>query len=92
MAQALRVKQNIYRLSIDDPVQASEAQVLHMSGTNALGMVVNVAQRHWIAIRAFEGELWLLDSGDKPSLLTLNDVVGYVRAHCHAFLVEVLDH
>ena len=54
MAQALRVKHNIYRLNLDDPVQPAEEQVLRIFGDNVLGMIVNVEQAiGWLfALRA----------------------------------------
>ena len=91
MAQALRVKDNIYRLNLDDPVQPAEEQVLRIFGDNVFGMIVNVEQRHWVAVRIAGGHLWLLDSEQTPVLLNVLQLLDYVATYRHAFLVELID-
>ena len=91
MAQALRVKNNIYRLNVDDPVQPSEEHVQRIFANNVLGMVVNLEQVHWVAVRVVHNRIWLLDSCQVPVLHTLHAMAEYVREHRHAFLVELSD-
>ena len=90
MAQALRVKDNIYRLNLDDPVQPAEEQVMRIFGDNVLGMTVNVEQRHWVAVRIADGRLWLLDSEQAPVQLSVLQLLDYVATYRHAFLVELI--
>ena len=92
MAQALRVKNNIFRLNVDDPVQPSEEHVQRIFADNVLGMVVNLEQVHWVAARIVHNRIWLLDSCKVPVLRTLTAMVEYVREHRHAFLLELIDH
>ena len=78
MANALRVKHNMFRLDLDNPIQQTAASMNRLFEDNVQGVVVNLANLHWVAIRAIDGEVWLLDSQRRP--------VQFTRAQYHAFL------
>ena len=92
LAQALRVKNNLYRLNLDDPLQATEISLMRAHADNALGVVVNIANTHWVAIRVIEGVVWLLDSQSRPQHITFDEFLLFVRRHRNAFLLETIEH
>ena len=88
MAQAFRVKQNIYRLDLDDPVQPNEGHLHRLYTEDVLGLVVNKDQEHWVAVRIVDEQIWLLDSLCTPQAITFDELLNFVRAYRHAFLVK----
>jgi hypothetical protein len=66
-----------------EPLHVSPAQ---LESADVVGAVVNLrAERHWVAIRNFESELWLLDSQKAPELLSPVQYKLYVRRHRDAY-------
>ena len=75
MAHALRVKQNFFKLNVDDPIQDNDDSLHRIISPNVLGVVVNIKNNHWIAYRLVNDEIWLLDSEKRLSnKLSLNIV------------------
>ena len=66
-------------------------QPLHVDPTvlqsdDVAGAVVNLrVEKHWVALRFFEEEFWLLDSLREPKLLTPLEYRFYVRRHRDAY-------
>ena len=63
---------------------------MRIFGDNVLGMIVNVEQRHWVAVRIADGRLWLLDSEQAPVQLSVLQLLDYVATYRHTFLVELI--
>ena len=90
MATALRVKDNLYQFNVDAPLLGNDDDMMRIFTDYVRGVVVNLQQQHWVAVRVVAGDIWLLDSLTAPRLLTFDDLVRFVRTYRHAFLVETL--
>ena len=55
---------------------------------SSAGAIVNVDNKHWVALRWVQGSVWLLDSMDEPRQLTWNGYVYFVRLNRNAFRIE----
>ena len=59
-----------------------------LKSPDCAGAVVNIqAKHHWVAVRYFENELWLLDSQKEPELLSPAQYRLYIKRHRDAFPV-----
>ena len=90
MAQALRVKQNLYKLDLDNPLQPRQEDLLRIFEDDVMGVVVNKSQVHWFALKVLDQQIWLLDSVHDPRTLTFQSFLKCVQEpeHRNAFLVR----
>ncbi len=44
-----------------------------------VGAIVNIDDKHWVALKAVSGEIWLLDSQRKPRKLEEEEYIAYVN-------------
>ena len=56
----------------------------------AVGAIVNIEGRHWVALRWLQGSVWLLDSMDEPRQLTWTAYRHFIRLHRAAFRIDVV--
>ena len=49
-------------LDLDNPIKATSDSASRIFGPNALGVIVNLANVHWVSFKLYHGQLWLLDS------------------------------
>jgi len=57
-----------------------------LQSEDVAGAVVNLrAKKHWVALRYWENEFWLLDSQEEPKLLTPLEYRFYVKRHRDAY-------
>ena len=69
MAQALRVKQNLFKLGLDSSLkQTEEDNLQRIYGDDVVGVMINQLGAHWVAARVDDGGFWLLDSQPRPHL------------------------
>ena len=56
---------------------------------NCVGAVVNIRNRHWVALRSIDKQVWLLDS-QEPLPIQLSDAEykGFIRRHRNAFPIR----
>ena len=54
----------------------------------SVGSIVNIQNRHWVALRWLHGAVWLLDSQDVPRELNWQAYQHFVRLHRSAFRIE----
>ena len=87
MATALRVKQNIFKLDLDNPVQNSAVSRGRLYDASVVGMVVNEHNTHWTAVRYVEGRIWKLDSVHGIEQLTPQGYEAYLAIHRNKFAV-----
>jgi len=67
-----------------EPLSVNPAALL-----NCLGAVVNIQNAHWVALRWFGEQVWLLDSQQpQPVSLTWREYLDFVRAHKDAYCIE----
>ena len=87
MALALQItkeRKGRFRWGLE-PLHVNPAR---LESPDCAGAVVNLrAKRHWVAIRYFENEFWLLDSQKEPELLSPALYQLYVRRHRDAYPV-----
>ena len=88
MAQALRVKQNIFTLNLDRPLQPTQESLMRINQDNVHGVIVNKQQQHWVAFRILQDHLWFLDSQDKPKIVSFAWFLQYVEEYRQAFLIQ----
>jgi hypothetical protein len=56
----------------------------------AAGAIVNIENRHWVALRWEQGVVWLLDSmEERPRALTWTAYQHFVRLHRGAFRIDL---
>ena len=55
---------------------------------SSVGVIVNIDNKHWVALRWLQGAVWLLDSQDEPRKLTWNGYVHFVRLSRNAFRID----
>ena len=56
----------------------------------AAGALVNVANRHWVALRWVAEQVWLLDSTEaRPRPLSWTAYLHFVRIHRGAYRIDV---
>ena len=72
-----------------EPLHANP-DALHTS----VGAVVNIGNRHWVALRSIAGQIWRLDSQDPmPRLMTESSYRSYIDQNRGAFaLVSATTH
>ena len=62
---------------------------LHVNPTvirGCVGAVVNIRNRHWVALRCDAGHIWLLDSQEpEPQILSETEYKAIIRRHRNAF-------
>ena len=88
MAQALRVKLNIYKLDLDNPLQPKKKDLMRIFEDDVMGVVVNKSQEHWYAIKLLGQQIWRLDSTERPKTMTFQAFLDCIREHRNAFLVR----
>ena len=83
MTFALRQKNNLFVLDVDNPVQPEGDDPMRIYEDDVLGIVINKDQNHWMSFRVEAGQIWHLDSIHHPrrdtSQLSVN--VG-MPLHC----------
>jgi hypothetical protein len=55
---------------------------------SSVGAIVNIANKHWVALRFVQGSVWLLDSQDEPRQLKWDAFVYFIRLHRDAFRID----
>ena len=90
LAFALRHFGNAFALDLDRPILPDTAMPLEIFLDDVAGILVNVAQRHWVAVRVCLDDLWMLDSLTEPERLTLDQLRDFLRRHPSAFFVRRL--
>ena len=90
MAQALRIKDNLYKLDLDNPLQPREDNLLRIYADNVHGLVLNKLNRHWVAFRLVDGSFWRLDSQLQPEVVTLEHLSEQIARYRNAFLVYAI--
>ena len=56
---------------------------------NCVGAVVNIRNRHWVALRSIDKQVWLLDSQEPhPIRLTDAEYKGFISRHRNAFPIR----
>ena len=91
MCYALRQNENMYELDVNGPILPWNLQSLHrIENAETVGLVVNVEKRHWLALRFYRGQIWLLDSVlQDPKPLSFDEYVNFLREPNHrAFAVK----
>ena len=91
MAQALRVKGNLFMLVLDNPLRPTDDNVMEIYSADVKGVVVNVEQTHWVAFRLMDNGIWLLDSQLSPKWTTFEGMLTYISTYHNAFVVRVLN-
>ena len=91
MAYALRAKQNIYILDVDDPIRVNDPNdPLRIYAAEVRGIIVNIEESHWIAFRYLENQIWHLDSCHSPKTITYEDFVILIQEYEYAFVLRTL--
>ena len=75
-------------LDTHHPVESTLESARRVFGTTALGLIVNVANAHWVAFHAEGDQLWYLDSMAEPEAVSLEDTVACLSEHPQAFLIR----
>jgi hypothetical protein len=88
MAQALRVKHNLFRLDLDKPIQDDEDSLHRIFADSVLGVIVNIDNVHWVAIRVVADQLWLLDSEGRPQQMSFAEYRRFLQQYRNKFVVE----
>ena len=57
LATALRVKHNLFKLNLDNPIQNALGSLRRIFQPGVLGILVNQKNAHWIAYRAVDGQI-----------------------------------
>ncbi|CAK0884111.1 unnamed protein product [Prorocentrum cordatum] len=78
LAVALRMKQNLFRLNLDNPLQATPAGLLRLNAEAVSSAVINKDQSHWVALRVIDGDTWRLDSDAGASVLSVSDALEFL--------------
>ena len=55
---------------------------------SSVGAIVNIDNKHWVAVRWVQGSVWMLDSQDEPRQLSWNAYVYFVRLNRSAFRID----
>ncbi len=90
MAQALRVKNNLYMLDLDNPLRPNQDSMMRIFAEDVRGIVVNLDQRHWVAFRILDGNIWFLNSQGAPELKSFEQLCNYITEFRHAFLLRAV--
>ena len=88
MAAALRVKHNLFQLNLDNPIQNNRNSLHRIFSDDVLGIIVNINNRHWIAFRCVDGQIWKLDSEGKPKPTTFAEYAEFLKKHRNKFAVQ----
>jgi len=68
---------------------AMTLEPLHVNPTTlqtSIGAVVNIGNVHWVALRWFEGQVWLLDSREPPpKALSWDEYLSFIRRYRDAY-------
>ena len=70
---------------LDLKVLCKHPELVHRS----VGAIVNIDDAHWVAIKTFGGEIWLLDSLKAPERLSYNEYISYVNKHRAAYPIRL---
>ena len=87
LTMALRKKDNLYMMDVDRPLTPDKLEE-RISKSGFVGIVVNIDNIHWVAIRVVENEFWLLDSLKTPQNITPEMVKEYITENKNAFIVR----
>jgi hypothetical protein len=88
LAQAVTQTSMAKRDRVDYVLSLEPLCVNPSSIRSSVGAIVNVDNRHWVALRWVQGSVWLLDSMDEPRQLTWNGYVYFVRLNRNAFRID----
>ena len=86
MAYALRAKQNIYMLDLDNPIRVhSSDDPMRIYSPDVRGVIVNMNQCHWMAFRFLNDTIWHLDSPYSPRVSTYGGYTAFLKKYRNAF-------
>jgi hypothetical protein len=88
MATALRVKHNLFKLNLDDPIQDNIDSMHRIFSDLVLGVVVNIDNRHWIAYRCVDEQIWKLDSAKTPARKSFAEFQKELKKYRNKFAIE----
>ena len=88
MTFALRQKNNLFVLDVDNPVQPEGDDPMRIYEDDVLGIVINKNQNHWMSFRMENGQIWNLDSLHQPRRVNYDEYVATLREYRNAFAVR----
>ena len=88
MAAALHVKHNLFQMNLDNPIQNNRNSLHRIFSDDVLGIIVNINNRHWIAFRCVDGQIWKLDSEGKLKPTTFAEYAEFLKKHRNKFAVQ----
>ena len=92
MAYALRAKQNIYMLDLDNPIRVHNADdPMRLYSPDVRGVIVNMNQTHWMAFRFLGDSIWHLDSRYSPRVTTYDAYTRFLKEYRNAFVLRAID-
>ena len=90
LATVLRIKQNLFKLDLDNPVRSTNESARRLFNPHVAGIVINHPLAHWVAIREESDAIWLLDSLYTPRQLTFKEYQAYLTRYPNSFAVMIL--
>ena len=82
----------IFKLNLDDPIQDNADSLHRIFSPNVLGVVVNIANTHWVAYRFINEQIWFLDSEKVPVRQSFAQYRAFLRKHRNKFAIEHILH
>ena len=89
LATVLRIKQNLFKLDLDNPVRPTDESARRLFNPHVAGIVINHPLAHWVAIREESDAIWLLDNLYTPRQLTFNEYQAYLTRYPSSFAVMI---
>ncbi len=88
MATGLSVKHHLFMLDLDNPIQNTAASRRRIFEEGVHGIIVNQNNNHWGALRAIDGQIWLLNSQRQPQQLTYDRYSCLAMAKSQSYFVS----
>ena len=55
----------------------------------AVGAIVNIGNRHWVALRSIDGKVWFLDSQEaRPKVYSWTTYAAFIKENRGAFCID----
>ena len=85
-------KHSFFRLNLDKPLLHNANCPLRIYAEDVRGVVVNMANIHWVAFRVRSGHIWHVDSCSEPRIVTYSEYLNFLAKYeSRAYAVETIN-
>ena len=86
----LQYHHNMYSLGVNSPVLPTLPECMRIFSEDVAAVIVNMDNRHWVALKVVNHEIWILDSTRKPEVLSQDSYQAFLLDYPTAYPLMIL--